>query len=130
MYFTLGEYSRAEEAWERAKAGVGEDSSYLLGRRVALSTALGQPEEARRRLEALEERARRRYTPPTFMAIAYLGVGDQEKLFTALEAAMDEGSALPCIWATLPWSDPLRSDPRFQALLQKMNFPSQKGELP
>ena len=67
----------------------------------------------------------RRYTPPAFMAVAYLGMRDHDRVFDSLEQAMDEGSALPCVWATFPWSDPVRSDPRFHALLRRMNFPQQ-----
>ena len=123
VYLALGELSKAETAWQRAHAVVGEDSSYLLARQVALSTAMGRRDEATRRVEALEERARRRYTPPGFLAIAYLRSGNHDRMFEVLETAVEEGMGLPCIWPTFPWCDPIRSHPRFRVLLRKMNLP-------
>ena len=42
--------------------------------------------------------------------------------------AAEEREGLLTFLNTWPALDPLRSDPRFQALLQKMNFPAAKTD--
>jgi hypothetical protein len=53
------------------------------------------------------------------------GLGDKDQAFYWLEKAFEERDSawFPMIKVS-PLSDPLRSDPRFQALLRRMNFPS------
>ena len=53
----------------------------------------------------------------------YLGLGDNEKAFLWLERAYDERAAFLRFLAVDPSFDTLRSDPRFQELLRRMNFP-------
>ena len=61
------------------------------------------------------------------MAIACLGLGDREQAMAWLYRAADERDPLlPYlnVWVSF---DPLRADPRFQALLRRMNFPETAG---
>ena len=53
-----------------------------------------------------------------------MGLGDHEQAISWLQQAAEERDGLMAYLNTLFW-DPLRSDPRFQALLQRMNFPAQ-----
>ena len=56
-------------------------------------------------------------------AIAYLGVGDKDKAIRSLERAVNEGSpGKAIIYAEWRFA-PLRSDPRFQALLRRVGVP-------
>jgi tetratricopeptide (TPR) repeat protein len=51
-------------------------------------------------------------------------LGDKDRAFSSLDHAfaIKDGGMLSI--RTDPWLDPIRSDPRFAALLQKMNFPA------
>ena len=85
----------------------------------------GRRQEALSILEDLSRRSRESYVGGTVPSWVYLGLGDLDKAISWLEKAADErdGSMTGInIWPTY---DPLRSDPRFQALLRKMNFPAQ-----
>lgn len=56
-------------------------------------------------------------------AIAYLGVGDKDKAIRSLEKAVNEGSpGKGIIYGEWRFA-PLRSDPRFQALLRRVGVP-------
>ena len=52
------------------------------------------------------------------------GLGDKDQAFQWLEKAFEERDTawFPMIKVS-PMSDPLRSDPRFQDLMRRMNFP-------
>jgi uncharacterized protein HemY len=80
--------------------------------------------EAREILGELSQQAKRQYVMPSAMAIAYSDLADNKQAFVWLEKAYEERD--PWLGLTIqsePAFDPLRSDPRFQSLLQRMNFP-------
>ena len=57
------------------------------------------------------------------MAWLYDGLGDNGPTMQWLERAyLARSASLPALRVEV-WSDRLRSDPRFQALLRRMNFP-------
>jgi hypothetical protein len=57
------------------------------------------------------------------------GLGDRDQAISWLQQGAEErDSTMTFLNVWLPF-DPLRSDPRFQALLKKMNFPA-SGESP
>jgi len=58
------------------------------------------------------------------IATAYAGLGDKAKAFEYLEKAYQERSSdLPYFLKADLRLDNLRSDPRFQDLVRRMNFP-------
>ena len=64
-----------------------------------------------------------RYVSPAFLSFAQIGLGDTGSALDCLERAYEERASM---LISLPWWpgwDPLRSDPRFQDLLRRMNFP-------
>jgi serine/threonine-protein kinase len=74
-------------------------------------------------VEAQEERARRRYVSPYIIAVYRALLGQRDEVLLWLEKAEEEGDpVLPWVNSS-PVFDHLRSHPRFQALLRRMNFP-------
>ena len=83
----------------------------------------GQRDNAIKALEELNQLAGHRFVSPFCQALIYLGLGENGKAIDWLEKAY-EGRSQWLTWLKVePLFDPLRSDPRFQALYKKMNFP-------
>lgn len=74
-------------------------------------------------LDRLKKLSTRRYVDPYNVAGLYIGLGDTNQAFEWLGQAYRERS--PSLYALRMevWSDRLRSDPRFQDLLRRVNFP-------
>jgi tetratricopeptide (TPR) repeat protein len=90
---------------------------------VAYMRALtGEQAEARRAAAELEAESRQRYVPPIWVVFLYAGLGDKERAFTWLDKAYQERSTWLIYLKEFPDFDPLRSDPRFQELLKKVNL--------
>jgi hypothetical protein len=74
----------------------------------------------------LLERAKTEYVSPYEIAVIYAGLGDKDRAFEWLEKAYEERATLLVYFRMDPriWS--LHSDPRFQGLLDRMNFPKDR----
>jgi hypothetical protein len=73
-------------------------------------------------LQELHELARKTYVSPMGVAYIYILLGETDKAFDWLEKAMDERDGMIInILAVNFLFDPLRSHPRYHALLRKMN---------
>ncbi|PYQ03242.1 MAG: hypothetical protein DMF83_21750 [Acidobacteria bacterium] len=83
----------------------------------------GNSVEALRILSELRATSEREYVPPWVIANIYLALGDQERGMEWLEKAYEERSTSEIFLKANPGFDPLRSDPRFKALLRHMNLP-------
>ena len=69
-----------------------------------------------------DDRAKQRYLSPSLRVILHLGLGEKDKALDWLERCYEE--QYPYCWylKVYPMFDPLRAEPRFQALLKKV-FP-------
>jgi tetratricopeptide (TPR) repeat protein len=61
--------------------------------------------------------------PPISMAAVYAALGDKDKAFQVLQKAVDNRSAHLVYLKEDPPLESLHSDPRWQALIQRMKFP-------
>jgi hypothetical protein len=82
----------------------------------------GRAAEARNVLGRLETMTTHTFVPPTSFAWTYLGLGETDRAFEWLDRAVDERDQFMMPIKSYPFFDPLRSGPRFAALLRKMNL--------
>jgi serine/threonine protein kinase/Tfp pilus assembly protein PilF len=82
----------------------------------------GRRGETQKLLQELQELAQKAYVPPSGFASIYLGLGEIDRCFDWLEKAVDERDGFILHIHVDPVYEPLRSHPRFQALLRKMNL--------
>jgi TolB-like protein/Tfp pilus assembly protein PilF len=84
--------------------------------------ALGRPSEAKKIIKELQELSKRQYLSRFVIAWVYVNLHDRDAALEHLEQAYAERSSyLPHIKVD-PSLDFLRSDPRFQDLLRRMNL--------
>jgi len=90
-----------------------------LGQAYALA---GKVDRARDVLRQLEERARETYVSPYHLAYVYTGLGEPERAMDLLERAFEQrAGAIYGIKGSFLFA-PLRTHPRFQALLARLNL--------
>jgi Flp pilus assembly protein TadD len=80
---------------------------------------VGQTQEARAALGELLAVAQKQYVPPSTIADAYAALGDIETALDWMERSYDEGSNAVAYMIVEPWNAPIRSHPRFQALVRR-----------
>ena len=82
----------------------------------------GRVDEARAGLNELLKLSDQRYVPPYNIALAYLGLGDEERSLDYLEKAFATKDVRMVFLKVEPkWND-LRSNPRFADLLSRMKL--------
>jgi len=102
-----------------ARTGRLNDNLGLLALMYGLG---GRKSETRKIIGELKERSRHHYVFPSVFAYAYLGLGEKDRALTYLEQAYEEQDPALFYLKVSPLLDPLRSEPRFQALLRRVNF--------
>jgi serine/threonine protein kinase/tetratricopeptide (TPR) repeat protein len=114
-----GMYDQAIAAHEKA-ASLGAGNRGMLGRIYALG---GRRTDARRVLEDLLNLRQRTYVGPLQIAMIYTGLGEKDEALRWFEEAFRVRDANLVLLKVFPIWDPLRSDPRFQDLLERLKFP-------
>jgi TolB-like protein/Flp pilus assembly protein TadD len=125
IYEQRGEYEKATRVLLTATtlSGGSPEALASLGHVFAVS---GNKTEARKILHRLRDQSGGKYVSSHDVAVIYVGLGDKEQAFSWLEKAFAERDQGLSSLKVNPRLDPLRSDPRFQDLLRRMNFPPQK----
>ena len=115
-------YPEAITAFDSFAGEIGRQPVAVSGQAMVYGLA-GRKRESQKFLRELKEIARHRYVSPNLFVNAYLGAGDRDQALTWLEKAYADHDAL-LVWLKVgPGLDPLRAEPRFQAVLRRMNFP-------
>ncbi len=83
----------------------------------------GRRAEAQRVLDDLLALSKRSQVPKYSLATVYAALGDKSRALDELEQAYAEHSFFFDFLKSDPQIDSLRSEPRFQELLRRMNFP-------
>jgi adenylate cyclase len=82
---------------------------------------MGRRPEAQKALDQLNELSKHKYVPVVAMARVYAGLGEKDKAFEWLEKDPEDQFAFVTTKMD-PRFDPLHSDPRWAALLRRMNL--------
>jgi Tfp pilus assembly protein PilF len=114
-----------EQAYRELRAAVD-----LSGHRTACVAAYGHflgatdnRQGAQQILQELNTLSKQRYVSSDDKAIVYIGLGEKGQAINALEDAYKEGSYWMFTLLTDARFDPLRSDPRFRDLVNRVNAP-------
>ena len=83
----------------------------------------GRRGEALKLIDELKARARLHYVPGSLFVDAYIGLGEKNRALGWMERAYEEHVQEMVYMKAYPGWDDLRSEPRFQALVRRMNFP-------
>jgi len=114
-----GAHDPAIAEYDKARA-LNDDPSVLglLGRAYGLS---GNKMEAEKILDQLKAVSKARYVSAYSFALAYLGLGNKEEALRWLEQSYQDRAGADIGWIRVdPLIDPLRGDPRFEALAEKI----------
>ncbi len=124
-YREKGMYPEALAAHERWTATDPSESRdpYPLAVLASIYGLQGRNDEAAPLIEELKQTTRHRYVSGFLFAEAYVGLGQRDQAITWLERAYEEHDQWMVFANSYPGLDRLRSEPRFQALMRRMNFP-------
>src|ERR1700730_7483464 len=120
-----GKYPEAIEEFERA-VGISDVAALWSALGHAYGMA-GRRQDAWKVLERLEKFSKERYVAPNYEATVYLGLGEADKAMDLFEKSYDQ-RCWGMLWFKIGQSfAPLHGTPRFERLLEKMNFPADAG---
>ena len=115
-YLQKGAYNKAIALLERGNEPNWRDGH--LGNAYAVS---GEPDKARELIEELRAGSQPEHQVPYHLAMIYFGLGETDKAFECLDKACELHS-FQLFWIKVhPALDSVRSDPRFQDILRRMN---------
>ncbi|MGH9335491.1 MAG: tetratricopeptide repeat protein, partial [Vicinamibacteria bacterium] len=127
-HYALGDVYGQQGRVDEAIAAI-EESIRLGGRSVNhvailayLHAREGRVDEARTLLAEIQGRARGGHASPIWFALAHIGFGEIDSAFEWLDRAFEERDGSLLLITASPEFDPLRKDPRFGSLLERMSL--------
>jgi serine/threonine-protein kinase len=124
VYLRKGDNRRAIQSMEQA-ARLDSELAVRQGYLAYVYAKSGNRARAQQIVDRLEARRKAERVPPVSFLVAYLGLGEYDKALDALEeAARDHDVSLFSVSSLVPDEiyDPVRSNPRFTAVLRQMNL--------
>jgi len=120
-YEMKGMHPQARDAFEKVLAFAPDDPAVLalIGHEYALS---GEQAKAAGTISKLQQLSTHKYVPAIYVALVYTGLHDLDHSFAWLDKAFNERSEYLVYLPTEPLADPLRGDPRFSQLLQRLGL--------
>jgi tetratricopeptide (TPR) repeat protein len=120
-YYGKGAYKEAAENWQKY---LELDDDPVTRALFALAKAkTGNRDEAVKLLGWLKQESAKRYITGYAFAITYLALGEKEKALEWLEKDVDDRSGWGTGFLVTTELDDVRDEPRFKALLKRMNLP-------
>lgn len=123
VHAAAGRPAEAVAAFERARVLSG-DHPDLIGLAAYGYGLMGEGDKAREALRELTRLSEQRYVSPYILALVRIGLGESAAALDRLEQAYSDRVWTVAMLKVAPELDPLRGEPRFQALLERMDFPS------
>jgi tetratricopeptide (TPR) repeat protein len=120
-YVQAGRHDDAVELYEDWIERIGEHPGLVALLAQAHGLA-GRKEEAREAYGRLEERARRAPIFPDYRALVHAALGENDEAFEWLEKALEERCWVLVFLRVDPAYQNLRSDPRFDALTERIGL--------
>jgi len=117
----VGRYDEAIASLERARALAGDVPSILAATAQTMGAA-GFVWEARSLLDQLYEIHKNQWVPSSCFAIACIGLGDYPTALHHLEVACQKREQSVASMKVHPLYDPLRSEPRFERMLEQIGL--------
>jgi len=93
----------------------------IRGRAAVVYALMGDRAKAEASIADVLEESRRRYVYPALVAQAYAALGDADRAFAYYDRAVADRS-LVSSWLRGPEVDPIRSDPRYGALMARLGL--------
>jgi len=122
IYLAKGMPDRAVAELERARGLMGHRPDVLTPYAYALARA-GRQREARTMLDGLREISTPRPPAPVRVALVHIALGETDRAFDWLEKAIEARDWQMVLLNVEPAFDPLRSDQRFAALVERVGLP-------
>jgi TolB-like protein/Tfp pilus assembly protein PilF len=113
-----GQYGEAVAAYRKGLRL--SDNPWLKALLIHSLVKTGERDEAFKLLGELEAESTRRYVSSSSLAIAYGSLGERDKAYAFLDKEIAERASRPIVLSLSPIWDDLRDDPRFDALLRKV----------
>ncbi|HEX3235487.1 MAG TPA: protein kinase [Gemmatimonadales bacterium] len=120
-YLQLRMFDEAAAAFREAIASSDSPALAIAGL-GAVAAARGRTEEAQAVLDGLETTARERYVSPVAFATVYAALGNADAAFEWVDRAYAERRGWLAYLKVEPMLDPLRTDPRFLRLLERLRL--------
>jgi cytochrome c-type biogenesis protein CcmH/NrfG len=99
----------------------GQRAPAILGLLAMAYAGQGRSGDAQHILDELKARSRAETVPPGAIALAYIGVGDSAGAIASLEQVLESHDNYAIFIVVDPLMDPLRSEPRFAALAERID---------
>ena len=120
-YLGNGRCDEAIGEFQKSLALSGQIPELLANLGYAYAVA-GRRDEARRTLDELNKSSKRAYVSPYLMARIHIGLGQADQALARLEKAYAERDSHIVDLTYDPTLDPLRSTPRYTALLRRLGL--------
>ncbi len=114
---------RFDEAFKAFPDAIESQAGFSTGWLAASLGRAGRPAQARALYDRLLALSRQRHVTQEALALAALGAGDKSLALDWLERGVREHSFYLVFLNDDPLFDPLRNEPRFQAMLRQLRFP-------
>ena len=135
-YLCLGFVYVAQERIDQAVATLEHGADLAGGSPSYLATLAGayarkgHTDTALEILRRLEAGAPDQPVSPVFLSWVHIALGDTGAALDCLDRAYDERSSMMISLSSFLWWAPLRAEPRFQALVRRMNYPDTTANMP